>query len=181
MSAPTIKRSEYVEFGDRELAHWPGVEAVRRPSRRHLRLTLTFGGASRFVIAPMTGSDVKGPLNHVRDIRRTLREMGAVRLARSKPVRPERKPVKPAAGRDALTLPSPEPLRRDPTRDPFAVLAGMQLSQPEPADWPPPAPPAPLTPQPDVGWSLVVLAAVLTGLALVMAALVADLGGLVTP
>jgi hypothetical protein len=141
MSRPAIKRSEYVEFGDRELESWPGVSVERDWTKRHMRVTVTFQGRSRFVIAPATGSDARGPLNHVQDLRQVLREIGAERATAAKSSVRRRRLSKVRAVDAPITLPSPEPLRKDPTRDPFAVLARLDLTPaPAPAASSPKAP-----------------------------------------
>jgi len=75
------RRHPYDAAADGELAHWPGVTWERPPpGRKTLALAITYAGATRRVHYPITPSDSgKGALNHVQDVRRTLRDMGAQR------------------------------------------------------------------------------------------------------
>ena len=74
------RRHPYDDLADRELSAWPGVQWERDESGKHLALRLTYAGESRKVHYPFTPSDKwRGPLNHVQDIRRVLRELGARR------------------------------------------------------------------------------------------------------
>jgi hypothetical protein len=67
---------------DAEVAQWPGAAILRREkTKRHQRLVLGYNGSERFVIYPLTPSDWRGELNHLQDVRKTLRDMGAKRLA----------------------------------------------------------------------------------------------------
>jgi hypothetical protein len=80
-----MAESEYVAFADRELECWPGVAVSRDSSHRHMRVTVTYAGRSAFVTCPTTGSDRRGPHNHVRDLRAVLRGLGAERVERVRP------------------------------------------------------------------------------------------------
>ena len=73
--------SSYEDAAERELAAWPDVQAEWLPARgKHPVLRLTYAGASRKVPYPGSPSDTgRGPLNHVQDVRRTLRALGATR------------------------------------------------------------------------------------------------------
>ena len=74
------RRHPYDELADRELSAWPGVQWERGEGGKHLALRLTYAGESRKVHYPLTPSDKgRGPLNHINDIRRILRELGARR------------------------------------------------------------------------------------------------------
>ena len=72
---------EYQAFAEREMGHWPGVtfhvDACGRSS--HEKLVLNYQTHSRFLVRPRTPSDRRGPIKHTCDIRRALREMGAIR------------------------------------------------------------------------------------------------------
>lgn len=72
-------KSEAHEAALRELREWPGVTAVVEPGRKHVRVILHYDGRSRFVVRSSTLSDHRGVRNHVGDIKRTLRLMGAER------------------------------------------------------------------------------------------------------
>lgn len=75
------RRHPYEHAAQRELAAWPDVQAEWLPARgKHPALRLTYAGASRRVVYPGTpGETFRGLLNHVHDVRRALRDLGAVR------------------------------------------------------------------------------------------------------
>ena len=75
------RRHPYDDAADSELAHWPGVRWQRlAQGRKALVLAVTYAGATRKVTYPITPSDSRtGALNHVQDLRRTLRALGAPR------------------------------------------------------------------------------------------------------
>jgi hypothetical protein len=73
----------YDEYREAELKNWPGVSVseVRRGSKAD-RVYLAYNGKSRFVSFPHSPSDSRtGPRNHVQDVRRVLRELGAQRVS----------------------------------------------------------------------------------------------------
>ena len=126
MSAPSVKRHDFDNHQEAELARWPGVTWTRTVRAKHYALVLTFGGVSRFVIYPTSPSDAyRGALNHVRDIRHTLTAMGATRTqerAASGPRRVRRYHDTPT-GPIALSAQKSTRLGQDP----FAVLAGLRI------------------------------------------------------
>lgn len=73
---------DYLEAAEAEIAHWPGV-AFRHEHPRgkgHPRIVVAFGSRERFVTFPGTPSDsLRGVRNHIADLRKALREMGAER------------------------------------------------------------------------------------------------------
>jgi hypothetical protein len=75
------RRHPYDELVARELADWPGVRHEHLPhGAKSRRLLVTYNGASRKIYSPLTPSDrAHGALNHLNDIRRVLRELGAQR------------------------------------------------------------------------------------------------------
>jgi hypothetical protein len=75
------RRHPYDEAADAELAHWSGVTWERlAQGRKALSLVVSYRGVTRKVHYPITPSDSRtGALNHVQDLRRTLRDMGARR------------------------------------------------------------------------------------------------------
>lgn len=143
MSEP-LRRSVHEDYADDELRRWPGVSWERRHRSKHMALVLTYQGVTRFVTYPLTTSDsARGPQNHVGDIRRTLREMGATRLEVVKGRGGQkRRPAKAKAD---------EPIRLDPRektrldQNPFDALAGFQCAEPEP-------PPVVALPAPPTLW-----------------------------
>lgn len=135
MSNALRKSSDHEDYADEELAFWPGVTWERRQRSKHLVLVLTFNGVTRGVIYPATGSDRRGPLNHVRDIRIALRELGATRkeLQKSAAPRRQRNRTEPAE----IVIPMRDKTSLD--RNPFDALAGFQCA--EPVTTPAPIPP----------------------------------------
>lgn len=130
MSEP-LRRSVHEDYADDELRRWPGVSWDRRHRSKHMALVLTYRGMTRFVTYPLTSSDnARGPQNHVGDIRRTLREMGATRL----------EVVKGQGGhkRRPTKVKADEPIHLDPRekarldQNPFDALVGFQCAEPAP-------------------------------------------------
>lgn len=137
MSEP-LRRSVHEDYADDELRRWPGVSWGRRHRSKHMALVLTYQGVTRFVTYPLTSSDsARGPQNHVGDIRRTLRELGATRLevvkAQAQPKRRKR-----TVAEEPISIPPRDKTRLD--HDPFAALAGFRFPEPEPPDPPAPTP-----------------------------------------
>ena len=62
-----------------ELALWPGVTWRCETAGKHVKVHLTYAGRTRFVTRSRTLSDYRGVRNHVGDIKRTLRLLGAER------------------------------------------------------------------------------------------------------
>jgi hypothetical protein len=75
------RRHPYEIAADAELAQWPGVAWQRlAQGRKSMAAVVTYMGKARKVHYPITPSDSStGPLNHVQDLRRTLRDIGAER------------------------------------------------------------------------------------------------------
>ena len=111
---------DYDDAADRELAMWPGVTIERTiTSGGHRRLLLTYRGGSRVVIYSQSGSDTYGPANHVGDVRRELRMLGAKRnKPASKAPTERRNKAPPRAPKIAAPVAQP--------RDPWAALRGGQ-------------------------------------------------------
>lgn len=143
MSRPLPRRTDHDDAADAELARWPGVTWTRTLRGKHYALVLEYGGVSRFVIYPATGSDRRGPLNCVRDIRAACRDLGAKRTERLKSSAPHRAGAARRKGQapERFALPPRDPTRLD--RDPWEALKGFECAPP------PQAPePAPLQPPP---------------------------------
>lgn len=140
MSEP-LRRSDHDDYAEAELKRWPGVTWERHHRSKHMALVLTFQGVSRFVTYPLTTSDsVRGPLNHVATIRRTLREMGATRLEVVKGQGQAKRRARKAASDEPIKLDPREKTRLD--QNPFDALAGFQCAEPvAPAEPPPQTPP----------------------------------------
>ena len=65
----------------RELRVWPGVTARREARGKHKALLLTFAGKTTTVFYPPTPSDgARGLPNHMAEVRKALKELGAVRV-----------------------------------------------------------------------------------------------------
>lgn len=124
MSQPARKRSEYDDVTERELERWPGVELNRDLTGRHYRFVFSFEGRSAFLPYPRSGSDWRGPLNHLSDVRSVLRDLGAVRLDEKRPGKARRERNRTEPRRVNLG----ERPTKDPTRDPWRVLAQIQFA-----------------------------------------------------
>lgn len=78
-----MRRHPYELPADREIASWPGVAVLARavmPSG-HRRLIVEFRGRRRFIAYPGTPTgNPRAIKNHIQDIRRVLRELGAERV-----------------------------------------------------------------------------------------------------
>lgn len=102
-----MNRRDYELAIQREVAEWPGVTLSFEEAGKHPRAVLTFGETSRFTPFPGTPSDSGRGLDiKVTEVRRMLREMGAVRNERAKSTRApsERNP-----GADLREMPSSGP------------------------------------------------------------------------
>ncbi len=131
MSAARVKKTFYDDAVDAELALWLGVEAKRRKLSKHQKLVLTFNGETRFLVYPSTPSDRRGALNHVGDLKKLLLEMGAKRSPPPKAATAAKRRAAPKP-RAPVSLTRDEPLRKDPTRDPWAQLSEMNFDAPAP-------------------------------------------------
>lgn len=81
-----------------ELREWPGAKFVGlEQGRKHCRLTLSFEGKERFIVLPSTSSCRRAEQNQIRDLRKTLVEIGATRNERRKASarRKRNKPYRP--------------------------------------------------------------------------------------
>lgn len=117
-----MKRRDYELAIEREVAEWPGVTVTFEEAGKHPRAIFTFGGIGRFTPFPGTPSDsAKGVTIKLSEVRRLLREMGAVRNERAKSDRPkpDRNP-----GADLREMPSSGPAPVVP--DPWATLNGVR-------------------------------------------------------
>jgi len=137
MSAPAVKRTCYDDPVETELQRWPGVTWRREVRGKHYALVLTFGGVSRFVIYPTSpGDTVRGPLNHLSNVRQELRAMGATRVGETKAAQTERRRRTRPAVRPLNLSPTEPQAGASPNRDPWAALAEIKIA-------PPPAIPVP--------------------------------------
>lgn len=66
----------------REVERWPGASVRFERGSKHVRARLSYKDRERFVVMAATGSDRRGVLNAVRDVRRELRTLGAERINR---------------------------------------------------------------------------------------------------
>ena len=62
-----------------EIASWPGVSYTVDKNRNHLHIVLHYENRSRFLVASKTGSDRRGHLNLLTNMRRELSVLGAKR------------------------------------------------------------------------------------------------------
>lgn len=124
MSKPALRPTDHDIAADAELRLWPGVTYRREHIAKHRRLVLYFGDRSRFVTYPTTSVNFFGPTRHVADIKRVLAEMGATRIRadRSECRKHHRRRQEASA---PLRLVRDEPLRWDPSRDPWEPLMAL--------------------------------------------------------
>lgn len=72
------RNDEWITKVDAELARWTDVSHYREMSAKHNRLILIVGDKSKFVTYPATPTGKRRALlNHIGDVRRTLRELGS--------------------------------------------------------------------------------------------------------
>lgn len=127
MSQPSLLRSAYTETAERELTAWPGVTASFERTAKHQRAVFSFGGATRFVVFPTSGSDSRrGALNFLADMRKELRALGAVRVDRQSTSERRPRAVSPPRPVSAPTITDPRP-------DGFAALRDLQQRMSEAA------------------------------------------------
>lgn len=114
---------------DAEIAEWPGACVLRREkTAKHQRVVLSFKGSERFVVYPLTPSDTRGELNHIQNVRQTLRDMGAVRNERRK-AKSHRRRNKPC--REALAHIQAAPVKVNP----FDALRAIEFAPAKPTLW----------------------------------------------
>lgn len=124
MTAPVAKRTDQDEPMERELENWPGVSWKRSIRGKHYALVLTFNGATRFVTYSSTPGDRASRFNAVRDLRSTLRDLGAVRKAPAKSASPRRT-------RARAKRPTAQIIPMTVKADPWVKLERLKLQQPE--------------------------------------------------
>lgn len=66
----------------REMAHWQGVAYSVDRTGKHTRIELTYAEQKRIVVRSNTPTCGRAEKNHVADLRRACREMGAERHVR---------------------------------------------------------------------------------------------------
>jgi hypothetical protein len=71
----------YIAAVESELERWPDVRHTIERRSKHRAVRLSLGRHERKIIIPTTGSDHRGPKNAVSQLRRTLKDMGATKLA----------------------------------------------------------------------------------------------------
>lgn len=65
-----------------EVRRWPGATVAFEMGGKHPRATISFNGKERFVTIPSSpGDTVHGPKNNIAIVRRTLKALGALRVA----------------------------------------------------------------------------------------------------
>lgn len=117
-----MTRHPYDSAQDRELSRWPGVTWSRESAGKHMKLVVEFEGQSRFIVFPTSPSDsARGALNHVKNIRQTLKEMGAEPVP-SVPVSGIRRTPNPTTPRRFKLGERPQ---GGPSRDPWEPLRNL--------------------------------------------------------
>lgn len=74
-----MAKSEVEQAAVAELLMWERVTWRAEHGGKHIKLHLSYDGRTRFVVRSKTLSDRRGVRNHVGDIKRMLRLLGAVR------------------------------------------------------------------------------------------------------
>ena len=128
---------DYFAAAEREVAQWPGVRLRFENTSKHRKAVVSFAGAERFVVFPMSPSDSRrGVANFLSDLRGELRTIGAARSVRAFNGEAKRTTHRPRPARP-IVLPSIS----DPRPDGFAALRELQQRmQAEPPVPPPRAP-----------------------------------------
>lgn len=104
----------------RELAEWPGVSWAFERLAKHRAARITFAGESRVVVYPTTASDHRALANHIADLRRQCRDLGA---ERRRVMAAERKRVRrPRVEPERSIKPTERLSGASPARDPWAAL-----------------------------------------------------------
>jgi hypothetical protein len=111
---------DYDDALEREMRDWPGVSYSVVIGGKHRRVIVSYAGARRSVSMPSTPSDSRyGVHNFKGDLRRALRDLGAVSIDRGRA----------SSRRDrsrAAPRPTPPPAISDPRPDGFAELRALQ-------------------------------------------------------
>lgn len=97
-----------------EVRRWPGATIHFDRTGKHPRAVLAFNGKERFVTIPGTPGDaVHGPRNNIAIVRRTLKMLGAIRVAI--PIaRGRRRWRNPGAQQRVVVVGEPAPVMPDP-------------------------------------------------------------------
>jgi len=82
-----MSASPIVKAVEAELQHYPGVEMEFHNRGKHDRLVFSRGETTRFLTIPRTPSDWRAGKNTMRDLRKTMTELGARRLEAAPPLR----------------------------------------------------------------------------------------------
>lgn len=117
----------YISAHRAELDYWPGVSHRYQMRGKHQAIVLTFNGSSQFVMFPKTPSDsMRGLHNHLRDLRQTLKALGAERgkVSRKAKQLSAKHHLEPEG---TIVLP-PRAHGRSPENDPWHVLALRQAA-----------------------------------------------------
>lgn len=118
----TVPRSDYTDAIERELTFWPGVSWRFEKRAKHNAVVVTWRNYTQFCVFPASGSDRRGALNQIADLRALLRRMGAQRIESEKAPAEQNKPYRPAPPPPA---PRP-PAISDPRADGFAPLRQLR-------------------------------------------------------
>lgn len=115
-----MSRNPFDEAMDRELQRWPSVTAVRSIGGKHNRIILHHGDRSSVVVYPATPSDRRGVLNHIAQMRRILRDLGATEIPRRKSKGQRR--YRKTPGRCTIAPAVEGAPEHGPSRDPWEAL-----------------------------------------------------------
>lgn len=123
-----------------EVRRWPGATVSFDRTGRHPRAVLTFNGKERFVtVAGTPGDTVHGPKNNIAIVRRTLKALGALRVAVSIG-RGRKRWRNPGALQRVVVVGEPGPVMPDPWEPLSQLEQSAQNLEPLPSDLDPKAP-----------------------------------------
>lgn len=115
-----VPKSNYTESIAREMGEWVDVSEWWFEKRaKHNAVVIRVGAYEQFQIFPASGSDSRGHLNALSDLRALLRRMGATPIERTKAGPKEHRPPPPPVEVKAPAISDPRP-------DGFAPLAALR-------------------------------------------------------
>lgn len=130
MSQPVFKRHPFDDSMELELAQWPGIAWTREMGAKHPCVVLTFNGRSRKVFyAGTPGDTYTGAENHIRTMRKELRELGAERTTRRKSTAKRKTVIRTRREALALKVIDGGNPAQGPRRDPWEGLSGFKVAE----------------------------------------------------
>ncbi|UIJ43760.1 PD-(D/E)XK nuclease-like domain-containing protein [Sphingomonas cannabina] len=118
-----MTRRDYEGAIEREVERWPGVTVRFEEGGKHPRAVFRFGEVEQFRPYPSSPSDQRGLDMKITEVRRLLKDMGAVLMPRPKATGPKRE-RNPGADQRELPVGEPAPVKPDP----WAALREVRCS-----------------------------------------------------